>query len=203
MTTKRETKHTSTKVRGEKDHPNKDFKTLMEAQSRAAEKARILEKALHLFSAPERVVENVGALLDLAMEVIPCEAGSILLLSDKDEMLHFIAARGPVADKLKDFTVKIGEGLAGGCVADKRSFPVSDVEREPRFSRKISEALGFATKSLLAVPVIFRGRAIGAIELVNRKKTTIFLPHEVELVERLARACGALVHVGGLVKASQ
>jgi len=173
-----------------------DRQVLAEAHARALERVRILEKVLHLFSAPQRLEQNLLAVLDMAMEAIPAEAGSILLLDESEENLLFAAARGPVAGEIKGLTVPVGEGLVGACMQDKRSFPVSDVSREPRFSRKISEQLGFPTQSILAVPIVFRGAACGAIEVINRKGSSTFLAHEVNLVEKLAQACGALVSMG-------
>ncbi len=45
---------------------------------------------------------------------------------------------------------------------------VHDVTCDPRFYRRISEATGFPTRSILCVPMIAKGRVIGAIELLNK-----------------------------------
>ena len=44
---------------------------------------------------------------------------------------------------------------------------VEDVSRDPSFAPRFDEASAFRTRSMLAVPLIARGRVLGVIELVN------------------------------------
>ncbi len=70
---------------------------------------------------------------------------------------------------------------------------MSDVANDPRHAAAITKALGFETRSLLAVPVVHQDRALGVIELVNKTGSNAFQRHEVELVERIGRTAGDLL----------
>jgi Nif-specific regulatory protein len=70
---------------------------------------------------------------------------------------------------------------------------VSDVASDPRHAAAFTQALGFETRSLLAVPVLHQDRVLGVIELVNKTGSNQFQRHEIELVERIGRTAGDLL----------
>jgi Nif-specific regulatory protein len=89
--------------------------------------------------------------------------------------------------------LKKGQGIAGACAQDARTLPVSDVGRDPRHAASITKALGFETRSILAVPIVHDERVLGVIELVNKLGSNEFQRHELELVERVGRTAGDLL----------
>jgi hypothetical protein len=110
-------------------------------------------------------------LLDLAMEKVDAEAGSVLLLRGDGRALEFAAARGPRAEALLALgaAVPVGVGIAGFCARENVCVAVSDAEKDPRFHRAISDALGYPTRSLLCAPIARRGQVLGAMEVLNRR----------------------------------
>lgn len=179
----------------------RDITILTQSQLRMSGRARVLERLLHLFSDVERLAGNLDDVLDAALEAIPAEAGSILLVDAEGADFRFVAARGPVGARLLGIRLPLHEGLAGDCARQRKPLSVSDVKQDPRFSREISERLGFETKSLLAAPMMHKGDVLGVIEIVNRKWGDVFPRHEVELLDRIARAAGSLVRLGGALGA--
>ena len=89
-------------------------------------------------------------------------------------------------------TLPCGQGLAGAAAEDGRAIAVSDVARDSRHAREFSRQLGFDARSLLAVPLLNHSEVLGVIELVNRRGGDVFARHEIEAVERVARAAGTL-----------
>ncbi|HVE39223.1 MAG TPA: GAF domain-containing protein, partial [Planctomycetota bacterium] len=79
------------------------------------------------------------------------------------------------------------------CAQDARTLPVSDVANDPRHAAAFTKALGFETRSLLAVPLVHQTKVLGVIELVNKTGSNEFQRHEVELVERVGRTAGDLL----------
>jgi GAF domain-containing protein len=176
-----------------KRETRRSLETISQAHARLSVRLRAYEKLLHLFTNPRDIDRALETVLDIAYEAVDVEAGSLLLVDEAGGDLFFHAARGPVADRIKQFRVPLGQGFAGHAARHKRTLAVSDVARDPRFHREISEALGFPTRSILAAPIIFQGRALGVIELVNKRGSDLFLTHEIDLVERIARAAGNLI----------
>ncbi|ABU59470.1 sensor histidine kinase [Roseiflexus castenholzii] len=96
------------------------------------------------------------------------EAGSLLLLDESTGDLEFVMTIEGGEEKLAGIRVPAGQGVVGHVVRTGRWEIVHDVTRDPRFYSKISETTGFPTRSILCVPMIARGRVIGAIELLNK-----------------------------------
>ncbi len=163
----------------------------MESAARLSVRNRVLERLLCLFGSeapPERLQ---GDLLDAAMEAVPCEASSYFARNARGG-LTVTAARGRVSEGLLGLRLKMGQGLAGACAHDARTIVVSDVGKDPRHAAQVARALGFETRSLLAVPIVHDGEVYGVIEIVNKAGGDAFQRHEVELVERVGRTAGAL-----------
>ena len=174
-----------------------ETRTLALNSARIYHKNRILERLLHLFSDVSDVNRVQESLMDVAMDTVPSEAGSLIRTRNKKGDLVFVAARGPVGDKIVGIKMKAGEGLVGACARDRRVITVSDVKSDPRHAAAIAKKLGFETRSILAAPIIHDGRCTGVIELVNRKEGDEFQRHEIELIERVARATGAMLALAG------
>jgi two-component system, NtrC family, sensor histidine kinase KinB len=96
------------------------------------------------------------------------EAGSLLLKDEITGDLEFVMTIEGGDEKLAGVRVPAGQGVVGHVVATGRWEIVADVEQDPRFYRKVSEDAGFPTRSILCVPMVAKGRAIGAVELLNK-----------------------------------
>ena len=173
--------------------PDSPLENLSRTQIRAA----AYDRMLHLFSdlsKPDRVFAEI---LEIVDEAVPCEAASLLLVTAEDGGMTFVAATGPVAEKIKGMKLGPGIGIAGACARDHAVIAVSDVQKEPRFAKEISKALGFETRSLLAVPILFKGDLAGILELVNKTNGDDWQRHEIELIERIARSAASLINLIG------
>ncbi len=127
-------------------------------------------------------------ILDLAMEKVPCESGSVLRADAGSGDLSFVTARGPAAkDLLKaKITVPAGEGFAGFCASEGVSVAISDVQNDPRFYATVGEKVDYETKSMLCSPMMTHGRSFGCIQLINRKGGPQFLEPEVGVLTYLS-----------------
>jgi hypothetical protein len=132
-------------------------------------------------------------LLDLALEKIPAESGSVYRADSGMGDLSFTAARGPKASELlkAKLVIPAGTGIAGFCSIEGVSVALSEVEKDPRFYKAISEKLSYPTRSVLCAPMMTHGRAFGCLQLLNKKNSALFGPHEVGLLSYLAHQ-GAL-----------
>lgn len=126
--------------------------------------------------------------LDLAMEKVPCEAGSVLQADLSSGDLTFITATGPKSKELLKSKVVIpaGTGIAGFCAFEGVSVAVSDVQKDPRFYAAIGEKIDYETKSMLCAPMMTHGRSFGCLQLINRKGGPQFAEHEVGVLAYLA-----------------
>lgn len=114
--------------------------------------------------------DGLAYLLDLAMEKVRCEAGTVFLGRFQSGDLAFTVARGPKASEIvkRGLAVPWGKGIVGFCAQENVCLAVSDAENDPRFYSAVSEAIGYATRSALCAPVASGGRVRGAMELINK-----------------------------------
>jgi hypothetical protein len=138
-------------------------------------------------------------LLDLALEKIPAEAGSVFSSELITGTLRFVAVRGPKAKEILAARTLIpaGQGIAGFCTVEGVSVALSDVHRDRRWYSALDERLQYETRSLLCSPMVSAGRAYGCLELVNRKSSASFTDAEVGLLAYIAHQGALFLHALG------
>jgi PAS domain S-box-containing protein len=120
------------------------------------------------------------------------EAGSLLLIDKATGDLNFVMTIEGGEAKLAGVSVPMGQGVVGAVAQSRKWEIVPDVESDPRFYRKVSEDIGFVTRSILCVPMIAKGRVIGAIELLNKLNGS-FTADEAERLMRMAAFIGVAI----------
>lgn len=132
--------------------------------------------------------KGLGDLLDLAMRSIGCEAGSVFTTDLGAADLTFAVARGPSADKLLALGLKVpmGVGIVGFCALENVCLAVSDAQKDPRFHRAVSQAVGYETRSLLCAPVAYQGKVLGALEVLNKRDGKPFGQEDLAILSYLA-----------------
>ncbi len=127
-------------------------------------------------------------LLELAIESVPSESGSIYRSELSTRHMFFMAATGPKAEQLLEMNprIPVGTGLAGFTVEEGVAIAIGDAHRDPRFCRSISEKLGYECRSMITVPMQLEGQVMGAIQLINRKDGTSFTEADMSILSYLA-----------------
>ena len=123
--------------------------------------------------------------MDEIENLFPVEAGSLLLLDEEKGELRFERALGSATARVAPFRLRLGQGIAGWVVQQGKPLLVPNVQEDPRFYRSVDQLSGFRTRSILCVPLMVRGRAIGAIELINKVEES-FTEEDLALLEVLA-----------------
>lgn len=111
---------------------------------------------------------------------------SLLRYDPNSEELYFVISHGIDFDSVKNIRLKKGEGVAGYVVETKKPVFVPDTSIDTRFSDKIDRITGFSTKSVMAVPLIFRDTIYGVIELINRAQGGIFSSDDYLILQTIA-----------------
>jgi putative methionine-R-sulfoxide reductase with GAF domain len=123
-------------------------------------------------------------ILDSALSITNADAGSILLLEDKN--LVFKIVKGEKAPKLLGTTVEKGKGISGWVADTGKAIRISDVTSDERFNTDVDAFTGYATKSILCVPLMTRSKVIGVLELLNKKDGHHFRRRDEEIICYLA-----------------
>ncbi|HMD32686.1 MAG TPA: sensor domain-containing diguanylate cyclase [Candidatus Acidoferrales bacterium] len=119
-------------------------------------------------------------------EFLHPDTWSLLLMDEAKQELYFEIATGEGSAALKDIRIKTGQGIAGWVAQTGEVVIVPDTSRDSRFFAKVDEKTKMQTRSIVAVPVRFRDRALGVIELINCVGPQGFGERDLALLEVLA-----------------
>jgi GAF domain-containing protein len=117
---------------------------------------------------PAGTDELLRSLTETARRLFGAAACSLALLSDDDSELVYTVAAGEGADDVTGMRISSGQGIAGWVVQSGQPIAISDLSRDPRFSREVAEQTGYVPQSILAVPVETPQRMLGVISLLDR-----------------------------------
>jgi adenylate cyclase len=104
--------------------------------------------------------------MDMIRVIMNVEAGSLMLLEDSE--LRWEIAFNINMEPLRDFRLKLGQGIAGYAATRGRTVIAQNAQQHPHFSLEFDELTGFETKSVLCAPLISQGKVIGVIEVLNK-----------------------------------
>lgn len=121
------------------------------------------------------------------------QASSIWLLDEKREVLKVLSHVGTRDDDiLAQIEIPLGKGFVGYVAKTGRRIYTNDVVNHPLHFRGVDEKTGFATHSLLCVPLVAQGKVIGALQLLN-KANADFDDQDVEKAMSIATAVAIAV----------
>jgi signal transduction histidine kinase len=161
----------------------------------------------------ERIIElnrHLNAVLDLppllqliieaARELTDSEASSILLVERKSGDLYFEATTVPTKEKLQRVIVPMDSSIAGWVVQHNESVVIEDVEENDRHFKQAD--IGITTRSLLAVPLSFKGQIIGVLNTLNKAKGQSFDEDDVNVLTILAAQAAVAIENARLFQQS-
>jgi len=152
--------------------------TRISRQAQTLELLHEISRELTSILDPEQLLERVGNLLQ---RVIPYQMFAIWMLDDKRNMLvHRFSIRFGKADHSFSEPVPIQRGLIGAAVSNRQTITVGDVRRDPRYIMVHPE-----TRSEMAVPLIYKGRVLGVLDL-EHTRANFFTEDHLHAVSTLA-----------------
>lgn len=141
-------------------------------------------------SRDEELLPLLKRILKKSLAILDAPDGSLMLLDAAKNELEFVLVYGEIADDLVGYRISADEGIAGWVVQNGQSAFVPDVRRDNRFSHLIDDTFKFRTQSILAVPLIGRGRVLGVIEALNQPGDAPFSEQDLSLISLLCRVAG-------------
>lgn len=156
--------------------------------------------AERLFELADEISEAVTAYeaceltLELCMEAIKSEAGSVLRGSLNDQALTFVACEGPAGDALIGRKLRFGRGIVGAAFDLSFTIVVNDVDLDERHLSKVDEETGFVTRNVLCTPIRSDDEHFGVLQLLNVNGG--FQGWHVQVTESLAGSLAAALAAG-------
>ncbi len=125
----------------------------VDVESLLVEVTDVLNTTLDLDTLLQRVAEVVKRVIDY-------EIFSILLLNERTQELRFRFQIGYAPEVAEKTRVKVGEGVTGRAVKERRTILVNDVTQDSHYIEAVPRA-----RSELAIPLVHKNRVIGVINI--------------------------------------
>ncbi|MFZ5919236.1 MAG: GAF domain-containing protein [Chloroflexota bacterium] len=153
---------------------------------------RYLHEIGHVFNSTLDLEQLLTSVMAKTNELLGVEAGSVALLTEDGQEVVFHASVGGGSEVVKGLRIPADKGIVGWVVQRAESLLVPDVTQEPRHYAQVDLESGFKTRSILCVPLISKGKVIGAIEVLN-KIAGQFSPDDQRMTEALALSAATAI----------
>lgn len=167
------------------------------ARQRASELATIRQIGSVLASSTFDIEQVLSFTMDMIRVALKVEAGSLLLIEEKQ--LKVKTAFNVILKETADFTVKLGQGIAGYVAAKGDCLIENDVQSSSMFFSAIDDTTGFTTRSALCVPMIAQGKVIGVIEVINKTNGN-FVADDQQLLQAIGSSVSIAIENSRLYK---
>jgi diguanylate cyclase (GGDEF)-like protein len=161
-------------------------KDLLRELQRTVDELAVLNEIGKALTASLDIGEVMHVILAKVSELLKPRNWSLLLHDPATGELYFHAAVGAGSEKLLGLRIKPGEGIAGWVAQHNQPLLVNDVHADPRFASRFDQASRFHTQSILCVPLAFKDRTLGVIELVNGQGDGGFSDEDLKILGTVA-----------------
>ncbi len=165
---------------------------LVESEKRTHQLRTLYDMTRQLSSTldQELLLKNI---LKSAVDILGCEAGSLLMADEQSKELVFRVTLGPAAGELLNQRMSWDKGVAGRAFTSRRAIIVNDVRSSDIWMKENDQLTGFVSRSLLAAPLQVKNRVLGVIEVINRTDGTDFTAEHQELLAAFASQAAVAV----------
>ncbi len=195
-----------------------------DSQDRATELNQLTEnleqRVIERTAEVEREQRNTKTLLDILTEVsasldldlalkrtlallndtVGAEQGTVMMLNPEDGLLHYRAGDGYLSDakdRDREFALKVGEGLAGWVVQNRKAILVGDLDNDERWVPQKSDLERH--RSAVAAPLMVGEDVIGVLLVFNRL-VDFFSPEQLSLIKVIAGQVAVAINNANLYK---
>lgn len=119
-------------------------------------------------------INDIGGLLSEIMygseKITGAESSSLMLVDELTNELYFEVVHGEHAEDIKNIRLKLGEGIVGKVAQGGEPYLTNNASENGYHIPRIDDITGYIPKSILAVPLNYRGNVIGVLEVLDSKK---------------------------------
>lgn len=145
------------------------------------------------------IIRDVSSTIDLdevlhritksAAELINGDAASIAILDEEKGVVTY-PYHYNMPEKLKKIVARKGQGLAGQIIETKKSVIIEEYPSHPRALKEFVDA---GLRVLIAVPLISKGKAFGALGVFGLAKEKRFSERDLELLEAVGKEAAVAI----------
>ncbi len=156
----------------------------------AIEELSLLNELAIAASSSSDIQETLNIIIQKSIKAVKAEQGSIKLISSHSErMLETFIHQENISKRGIPF--KVGDHIIGWVLAHGQPLIVDNLAIDPRF--KITAKEQQDIHNVLSVPIVFAGKIMGVLTLINKKTKEPFNLDDQRLMSILAAQAGQLI----------
>ena len=140
-----------------------------------------------LINSSLKIEDVLNYTMQWAEEFMDAEASTVYELDQDNGLLFIRMARGEKKAPVSRIKLKPGEGVAGRVVQTGKPMVIQDTSKERFFSNQFDMQTGFYTRSMICVPLLLRGKPVGALQVINKKFGELFTDFDLELLTSMSQ----------------
>ncbi len=122
----------------------------------------------------QKLEDTLQAIARAACAVMKAEGSSVIMLDTVRDKQVFRAAVGDRADQLIGVEYDAGLGISGKVLRTGEAEIVNDVSLDKSHYKDFDARFAFHTRSVIAAPLINKGRKLGVVEVLNPLHAELF-----------------------------
>ena len=171
-----------------------------DALQRQIERFRVVQQVSQELVSELNIDRLLHNILRWAVQVMEAQAGALLLLDEMTDELVFEVVEGGGGEKLQDKRMSRHQGIAGWVLDNEQAVIVDDTLKDQRFYADIGASVDYATTSMICAPMISHAKAIGVLQILNKRNNERFDESDKELLIMLAAQSAIAIRNAQLYK---
>lgn len=135
--------------------------------------------------------ELCQCILEMGTELVYASCGSLMLIDESGENLRIESAIGMNQQLARIMNVRLGNGIAGRVAASGHPMVVNDIEKDERIAALNRPR--FKTKSFISMPLNFKGKTLGVLNLSDKRNQGIFTETDLDILTPLVSHASAMI----------
>jgi HD-GYP domain-containing protein (c-di-GMP phosphodiesterase class II) len=171
-----------------------EIKDRLEFLEKRVEELTSLLYASQSLNSEIEIHEALHNVLKQMVTFIKAEAGTLWTVDEENEEIFAGAAIGPSKNFILNVRLQKGEGIVGKVMDSREPDFIEDVTTDPSWAKRVDDQSGFKTRTMMTIPLVAKGNAIGAIQLLNKQGDQFFTEKDVQLAMSLAHQAALALH---------
>ncbi len=167
------------------------------AATKATEKARtckcseLLSRISQVLASNKALETTLLAIVNLVRHSLNLERCSILILDREQRVLRLIAAAGIPEKFWPEIQVRVGEGISGRVVFERKPVFVEDISQSEYAHAAHHER--YTTRSFVSIPIVVRGEVVGVFNANSRAAADTLGRSDFDLLVSIACLLGLTI----------
>ncbi|MFZ3207258.1 MAG: diguanylate cyclase [Geobacteraceae bacterium] len=154
--------------------------TIMDLDTRRQQRVVRLLEMIRTLVLTESQDDLLRLIMEMSAELVGASKGSLMIIDKKKKELRVVSALGMHLLVARKLSATMGEGIAGRVAVSGIPLLIRDIEQEPQVGRQ--NWIRFASRSCISLPLRFKGKTIGVLNLADKKNNAPFTPADQDIL---------------------